>query len=59
MALKLNPVKKSTFYISVILGVLGIVGELVPSIPVISAYHFWILVIGFALLVAGNTMKGV
>jgi hypothetical protein len=55
---KLSPPKQLTFWVSVIIGVLGILGKLVPSLPVVSDYSFWLLTIGFVLLVLGNAMTG-
>jgi len=57
--MRLTPPTKNVFYASVVLAVLGLVGELVPTIPIISPFHFWILLAGFILLGAGVAMKGV
>lgn len=59
MALRLTPPKKNIFYGSVVLGALGVIGEFVHTIPVISEFHFFILLAGFLLLCAGVAMKGV
>jgi len=55
--MKLNPPKKITFWISVVLGLLGLIGTFV-SIPVVSGLAFWFVFVGFALLVAGLLVKG-
>jgi membrane protein YdbS with pleckstrin-like domain len=55
--MKLTPPTKLTFWISVILGLLGLIGTFV-SIPFVSAYAFWFVVVGFVLLVAGLLFKG-
>jgi hypothetical protein len=55
---KLSPPKQMTFWVSVIIGVLGILGQLVPSLPVVSDYSFWLVTIGFVLLVLGNALTG-
>jgi membrane protein YdbS with pleckstrin-like domain len=55
--MKLTPPTQLTFWISVILGLLGLIGTFV-SIPFVSAYAFWFVVVGFALLVAGLLFKG-
>ena len=56
-AMKLNPPKMITFWISIVLGVLGFLGRIV-TIPFISTYDFWFLFIGFLLLVLGLLIKG-
>ena len=55
--MKLNPPKTITFWISVVLGLLGLIGSFV-SIPVVSGLAFWFVFVGFALLVAGLLVKG-
>lgn len=55
--MKLTPPKKLTFWISIILGLVGLVAKLV-AIPFLSAYAFWILFIGFLLLALGLLIKG-
>jgi hypothetical protein len=55
--MKLTPPKVITFWIAVILGVLGFLGAIV-SIPLVSAYAFWFLFVGFILLVLGLLVKG-
>lgn len=55
--MKLSPPKQVTFWISVILGVLGIVASIV-TIPVLSGFALWLIVIGFVLLAAGNMVDG-
>jgi hypothetical protein len=54
--MRLTPPKQITFWISLLLGLLGLVGG-VTSIPFISTYAFWILFIGFLLLVLGLLVK--
>ncbi|MBT3391148.1 MAG: hypothetical protein HN413_12140 [Chloroflexi bacterium] len=55
--MKLNPPKNITFYISVVLAALGLIGSFV-SIPVVSGLAFWFVVVGFVLLAAGLLVKG-
>lgn len=55
--MKLNEPKVVTFWIAVILGVLGIIAELV-TIPVLSGLAFWLVVAGLVVLVLGNLLKG-
>ena len=56
--MQLSPPRQTTFWASVIIGLLGIVGKLVPSLPLVGPYAFGLLAIGFALLVLGNMMTG-
>lgn len=55
--MKLTPPTKNVFWISTVLAVLGLVGQFV-SIPFVSTYAFWLVVVGYVLLWLGNTMKG-
>jgi len=55
--MKLTPPKAGTFWISVILVVVGVAGSVI-SIPFVSSYHLAIVVIGFVLLALGNMVKG-
>jgi threonine/homoserine/homoserine lactone efflux protein len=52
----LSAPKQVTFWISVVLAVLGLLGHLV-KIPFISTYAFWFLLVGFILLAAGCFVK--
>lgn len=49
--------KKNLWIISLIIGILGIVGHFV-HIEFISQYSLWLLIGGFALLAIGTTLKG-
>jgi len=53
----LNAPKKIVWMIAVILGILGILGYLIP-IPVVTGLAFWLVTVGFVLLVLGTTLKG-
>ena len=55
--MKLNAPKVITWWISVIIGVLGIVASFV-TIPLLSGLAFWLVVVGFALLALGTFLKG-
>ena len=55
--MKLTPPKRITFWISVLLGVLGFIGQ-VASVPLLSPFAFWLLFVGFALLVLALLVKG-
>lgn len=55
--MKLNAPKVITWWIAVIIGVLGILGTLV-SIPVVSGLAFWFVAVAFVLLALGCFLKG-
>jgi hypothetical protein len=57
--MKLSTPKMITFWIAVVLGVLGLLGALVPSLPIIGAFAFWFLFVGFVLLVLGLLFNGI
>lgn len=57
--MRLNAPKQIVWLIAVIIGVLGIIGELVGTIAFVSANAFWMVTIGFALLALGTMLKGV
>jgi hypothetical protein len=57
MKMKLTPPKSITFWIAVILGLLGFIASLV-AIPFVSTYAFWFVFAGFILLVLGLLVKG-
>ncbi len=54
----LNAPKQIVFIISLVLVAAAVMGALV-AIPFVSAYAFWIAVIGYVLLAAGVALKGV
>jgi hypothetical protein len=56
--MRTNAPKKVTWWVAVVLGVLGILGNFVPGIPLISTYNFLFLVVGFILLALGTILKG-
>ena len=55
--MNLNEPKVITFWIAVALAVLGVLASLV-TIPVLSGFAFWLVVLGFVVLAAGNLVKG-
>jgi len=57
MNLKLSEPKVVTFWISVILAVLGVLASQ-GMLSGLSSYAFWLVVAGFVLLALGNLMKG-
>ena len=55
--MKLSEPKVVTFWIAVVLAVLGVIASLV-TVPVLSGFAFWLVVLGFVVLAAGNLVKG-
>ncbi len=54
--MKLSAPKNTTFWVGVVLGVLGLLGSLV-TIPLVSAYAFWFVFLGFLVLALGCFLK--
>jgi hypothetical protein len=55
--MRLTPPKQIVFYISLLLAVLALVGAII-DIPFVTEYKFWFAIVGYALLAAGNAVKG-
>jgi threonine/homoserine/homoserine lactone efflux protein len=55
--MKLSEPKQITFWIALIVAIVGVLASLV-TIPVLSGIAFWLVVIAFIILAAGNLMKG-
>ncbi len=55
--MKLTPPKVITWWIAVILGVLGLLGHLI-TIPFVSTYAIWFVIVGLALLALASLIKG-
>jgi hypothetical protein len=55
--MKLTPPKQVTFWLAVILAVVGAVSKVV-SLGTISGFAFPLIFFGFLLLVLGNVMEG-
>lgn len=53
----LNEPKVITFWIAVVLALLGVIASLV-TVPVLSGFAFWLVVLAFVLLALGNMVKG-
>jgi len=49
--MKLSAPKNVTFYVALALGVLGILGFFI-QLPLLTAYAFWLVFLGFLVLVA-------
>jgi hypothetical protein len=54
--MKLSRPKNITWWIAVILGVIGILAILLP-IPSLSAYAVWLIAAGFIILALGTALK--
>ena len=55
--MKLNAPKKTTWWVAVVVGVVGIVANFV-TIPVLSGLAFWLVVVGFVVLALATYLKG-
>jgi hypothetical protein len=55
--MKLQAPKTITFWIAVILAVLGLIGA-VATVSFLSTYAFWFELVAFVLLALGNLIKG-
>jgi len=58
--MRLNAPKKITFWIALIVAVIGVVAKLItiPFLGFLTTYSFLIVVIAFVLLALGNYVKG-
>jgi len=56
--MNLNEPKVITFWIAVVVAVIAVISAIV-TIPVLSGIAFWLLLIAFVILAAGNLLKGV
>jgi len=56
-SMKLSPPRVITWWIAVVIGVLGILATLV-TIPGLTPYAFWLVVIGFVLLAVATAVDG-
>ena len=54
--MSLNAPKQITWVIALIIGVIGILAELV-TIPTISGFAFWLVVVAFVLLLLATYLK--
>lgn len=57
MQMKLTPPKAITFWISIVLGLLGLLSQ-IGILAVLPIAAFWLLFIGFVLLVLALLIKG-
>lgn len=54
--MSLSEPKVVTWWVAVVLGVLGILGHFV-KLPFVSAYDFWFVALAFIILVLGTYLK--
>lgn len=66
MSLRLTPPTKNVFYLSVVcatvaflLYLIGVFGLVTGGFAAVAHFAFWIVALGWALLMAGVAMKGV
>jgi hypothetical protein len=55
--MKLSPPKVITWWIAVIVGAIGVLGQLL-SISIIAPFAFWLVVIAFVLLALATAIQG-
>ncbi|MEK6255758.1 MAG: hypothetical protein N2C13_00395 [Chloroflexota bacterium] len=55
--MRLSAPTKNVFYISLLVAVVALLSTFV-DISYVTDNAFWFLLVGYVLLVAGNTMKG-
>ena len=46
-----------TWWLSLIIGALGVIGHL-ANVGFLTIYSFWIVVVGFVILLLGTMLKG-
>jgi general stress protein CsbA len=55
--MKLSAPKQITFWVAIVVGVIGLIASLV-TIHYLSDFALWIVVLGFVILAAGNLLEG-
>jgi hypothetical protein len=55
--MKLSAPQKVTWWIALVVGVVGIIAHLV-TVPILSGLAFWLLAAAFVLLVLATLLKG-
>ena len=55
--MKLSAPTQMVWYIALVVGIVGVLASLV-TIPVLSGFAFWLVVIAWLILVVGTAMKG-
>jgi len=55
--MKLTPPTKVTFWVSVVLAALGLIAQL-NLVAVLTPFAFWLVFVGFVVLLLGLLLKG-
>jgi hypothetical protein len=55
--MKLSAPKQITFWVAVVVALIGLIASFV-TIPFLSGFALWIVVLGFVILAAGNLLEG-
>jgi len=55
--MRFSPPKKATFWVTVVLAALGFIGHFV-SIPFVSGYAFWFVLVAYVVLAVSLFVKG-
>ncbi len=55
--MRLSPPKQVTFWVAVVIALVGIVASF-NVLPFLTGFAFWIVVLAFVLLAAGNLLEG-
>lgn len=55
--MKLSAPTQMVWYIALVVGIVGVIAGLV-TIPVLSGFAFWLVVIAWVILVVSTAMKG-
>lgn len=55
--MKLTPPKQSTFWIALVVAVVGLLGAL-GIVGALAPYAFWLALVAYVVLAAGNFVKG-
>jgi len=56
--MKLNAPKQITWWIALVLTVVGLIGQLVESIPIAHPYAFWLVLVAAILLLLATYFEG-
>ena len=55
--MKTSAPKSTVWYIALVLGVLGLIGHY-ANVPFLTEYDFYLVLVGFILLVLGTALEG-
>ena len=59
--MRLNAPTKTTFTVALILAIVGVVGKIIglaAPVEFLKDYSLWVTVVGYVILMLGNTLKG-